>query len=152
MDHFTPKHLFFQISEIKKKEGITCCALRCNNPANKRKRGLCHKHYSRHRKIVDPVYDRFMNFKNNPKRRHKGEGIEFTITLQEFRHFCQRTGYIIQKGKRGYNCTIDRRCPVHGYHIWNIQILSIRSNIRKYHDHDKIFTNPSEDYLDDLPF
>lgn len=151
---FTPKHLLFKTSENKKQEGVFCCAIKCKNKPNKRKRGLCHKHYHVHRRIVDPIYDRWVNFKGNAaKRPWKGSiGIPFTVTLQEFRDFCQRTGYIIKKGMRGMNCTLDRIENKEGYHIWNIQIKSIAANIRKYHDHDKHFTELPEDDPDYLPF
>ncbi len=148
MEIFIPKKLNFQISEQKKKTGIECCAYGCKNKSNKRKRGLCHKHYHIYRRIIDPIYDRFVNFRGNALRRKK----EFTITLQEFREWCTKTGYIIQKGKRGRNCTIDRIKNQYGYHIWNIEIKSNLANIRKYHDHDKHFTELSPEDPDYLPF
>lgn len=132
-EHFTPKHLFFKISEAKKIEGRQCCAYGCKNKPNPRKSGLCHKHYARHRRIVDPVYDRYVNFKNNALRRCK----DFTITLNEFRKFCNDTGYILKKGMRGRNCTIDRIKNNVGYHIGNIQILRMDKNLEKYHKIDK---------------
>jgi len=154
MEHFTPKHLAFQVSESKKKAGIFCCAYGCKNSANKKKRGLCHKHYNIHRRIVDPVYNRYHNFKNNAAKRpwHGEIGIPFEITLEEFREFCQRTGYIIQKGKRGRNCTIDRVKNEFGYYIWNIEIRSHEANVRKYHREDKHFTELDPEDEDYLPF
>lgn len=148
MDFFTPKHLTFQTSQAKKAAGVFCCAYGCKNSAIAKKRGLCHTHYSRYRRIVDPVYNRYVNFKGNALRRKK----EFTITLQEFRKFCAETGYIICKGKRGRNCTIDRIRNWEGYNINNIQILSIGSNLDKYHKHDKHCTELPEDDPDYLPF
>lgn len=115
------------LSHRKKIEGIYCCAYSCRNKPVAKKAGLCHKHYARRIKERDKVYDRYANFKRNALRRGK----EFTITLDEFRFFCQRTGYIINKGYRGMNATIDRRCNIHGYHIWNIQILTLSQNSRK---------------------
>lgn len=154
MEVFVPKHLQFQVSEIKKKLGVFCCAIACRNKPCKRKRGLCHKHYSIYRRIVDPVYNRYENFKKNAAKRpwNGGIGIPFSITLQEFREFCQRTGYIIQKGKRGRNCTIDRVINTEGYHIWNIEIRSNEANVRKYHNHDKHFTELDPEDEDYLPF
>ena len=134
---FVPKALKFVVSAIKKQQGIHCCAYGCKNKPNERKRGLCHKHYHIHRRIIDPVYDRFVNFRGNAKKRRNGVGIEFTITLQEFRDFCERTGYIVKKGMRGKNCTVDRIKNEFGYHIWNIQLINNEANIRKYHDVDK---------------
>ena len=145
-NYFTPKHLQFKTSEAKKKQGNYCCAYGCDKLPNAKKKGLCHMHYKRYRRIADPVYDRYVNFKGNALRRCK----EFTITLQEFRDFCTKEGYIISKGKRGYNCTIDRIENQHGYHIWNIQILSMANNIKKYNNEDKHFTElptTDEDYI-----
>lgn len=115
------------LSENKKERGRYCCAYACYNKPVAKKGGLCHKHYRRKRREIDPVAVRFNNFKGNAKKRRK----VFTITLEEFRGFCKRTGYIIESGKRGQNATIDRRCNAHGYHIWNIQILSLTDNCKK---------------------
>lgn len=140
---FTPKHINFKISEAKKLAGIHCCAYGCKNDPIKKKCGLCHKHYSIHSRIKDPVLNRYVNFRGNALRREK----EFTITLQEFRDFCQKTGYIIEKGKRGRNCSIDRINNNQGYHIENVQIMSAINNTKKYHNEDKILTPDDEDYL-----
>jgi len=141
---FTPKHLNFKTSEVKKQKGIYCAAYGCKNPACAKKRGLCHKHYHVHRRMVDPVYNRFTDFRKNALKRCK----EFTITLEEFRGWCNETGYIITKGMRGFRCTIDRIDNRYGYHIWNIQILTHAMNIKKYHEVDKLLTqaieNPDE--------
>ena len=34
---FIPKHILFQISEPKKKEGVNCCAYGCKNKPNPKK-------------------------------------------------------------------------------------------------------------------
>lgn len=131
-------------SDNKKKKGCQCWAYKCKSPPAENKGGFCHKHYARHRKDLDPVYDRYANFKRNALRRGK----EFSITLIQFRSFCHCTGYILKKGMRGKNATIDRIDNRYGYHIWNIQILTNRQNIRKYYDHDRYIEN----VFDDVPF
>lgn len=131
---FTPKKLDFKISEAKRKAGKECCAYGCKSKPNEKKCGMCHKHYHIYRRIKDPVYDRFVNFKGNALRRKK----EFAITLQEFRDFCQEKGYIIKKGMRGRNCSIDRIDNKLGYSIGNIQILTMNRNLEKYHKIDKL--------------
>jgi len=140
MSVFVPKKILFQISQNKKKDGVYCCAISCRNKACAKKRGLCHKHYHRYRRIVDPVYNRYANFRQKALTRKK----EFTITLIEFRLFCEQTGYIINKGMRGYRYTVDRINNKYGYHIWNIQLLSMAENIEKYHEIDKLLTEPNE--------
>lgn len=145
---FVPKHINFKISEPKKIEGIFCCAYGCKNKPYPRKAGLCSKHYARHRRMIDPIYDRYANFKNNALRRCK----DFTITLEQFRGFCNETGYIIKKGMRGRNCTIDRINNNEGYHIWNIQILTLNKNIEKYNNVDKHYTELPPEHENYLPF
>lgn len=139
---FVPKSIHFCISEAKKKSGKECCAYNCKNSPIYKKRGLCHKHYQRYRRIIDPVYDRYHNFKHNALRRCK----EFTITLEEFRKFCIDTGYL-SKGKRGYRCTIDRIDNSIGYRIDNIQLLSNEMNIQKYHEVDKLLTEENNEEI-----
>ena len=115
------------LSPAKKKAGLFCCAYACSNDPIHKKGGLCHKHYSRKIRETDPVLARYGQFKGNAKKRRK----DFSITLEEFRSFCDRTGYIITKGRRGKAATIDRRCNSQGYHIWNIQILTLSQNSSK---------------------
>lgn len=122
--------------QSKKDKGVHCCAYGCTEKPVPKKGGLCHKHYRRKRRKKDPVYVRYNQFKGNAKKRgftanNPDQSRRFTITLKEFRAFCERTGYIIDKGRRGYSATIDRRCNAHGYHIWNIQLLTHSQNCRK---------------------
>jgi len=137
---FVPKKLAFKISEAKRIEKIYCCAYSCKSKPNAKKLGLCHKHYAIYRRIKDPVYDRYVNFKGNALRRGKS----FEITLQEFRDWCEEKRYIVDKGMRGKNCTIDRIRNWEGYNINNIQLLTNKANIEKYHKIDKL--------TDDCPF
>lgn len=117
----------FCISEAKKQAGRFCCAYNCTNEPIIRKGGLCHKHFARKRRELDPIYARFNQFKSNAKRRNKVN----SITLEQFRSFCERTGYLIEPGKRGQNATIDRIKNKYGYHIWNIQLLTNKQNASK---------------------
>jgi len=94
---FVPKSILFQVSETKKCAGVFCCALRCMEKPAPKKGGLCSHHYHVKRRIIDPVYDRYRNFKTKAKQRNK----DFTITLEEFRKFCEDNNYIIGKGRRG---------------------------------------------------
>lgn len=116
----------FSISKIKKAEGRHCCAYNCTNEPIKKKGGLCHKHYARKMREENPMYMRYNQFKSSAIQRGK----DFSITWEQFKRFCDRTGYL-KKGFRGRNATLDRRCNIHGYHIWNLQILSLVQNSRK---------------------
>jgi hypothetical protein len=115
------------LSQNKKDAGRFCCVYACQNEPEKKLGGLCFKHYQRKRRQADPVGVRFTQFRINALNRKK----EFTITLLEFRNFCQVTGYCIKKGRRGKNATIDRYCNAHGYHIWNIHLMTNSANASK---------------------
>jgi len=116
-----------KLSDIKKEKGVKCCAYGCSNKPAEKLGGLCYKHYQRQRRILDPVGVRYSQFKINALKRGK----VFEITLDEFRHWCKITGYCIVKGRRGKAATIDRRCNVHGYFIWNIQLMTLSRNASK---------------------
>jgi len=126
------KKVPFNISLAKKKQGKSCCAYGCNNEPVYKKGGLCHKHYKRKRRALDPVGVRYNMFKTNALKRNK----DFEISLEEFRNFCKETGYIINKGYRGFAATIDRIDNSKGYSMDNIQIMSMMANINKYNNHD----------------
>ena len=117
----------FKISLTKKAEGKYCCAYGCRGKPIKKKGGLCHKHYARKRRILAPIETRYFQAKSKAKQRN----IDFTITLNQFIWFCNKTGYLIDKYKRGLNASIDRRCSYQGYHIWNIQLLTMIQNRKK---------------------
>jgi len=53
---------------------------------------------------------------------------------------------------RGRNCTIDRVKNQYGYHIWNIQILTLNKNIEKYNNVDKHYTELPPEHENYLPF
>ncbi len=135
------------LSEKKKNKGVYCCAYACRNKPIKKLGELCPKHYWRKRRVIDPVYCRYNQFKGNAKRRGK----EFHVTLDQFRKWCKDNGYL-SKGMRGQNATIDRRCNCHGYYIWNMQLLSLVKNASKgnrFSGND--FTGPDLDG-EELPF
>lgn len=117
----------FRTSQTKKKAGRFCCAYACENKPIDKKGGLCHKHFARKRREEDPVGTRYLQFKGNARTRNK----VFTITPEQFNNFCEENQYIVKKGRRGQNATIDRIKNKFGYHIWNIQILTNRRNASK---------------------
>jgi len=121
------------ISEIKKQAKIHCCAFGCGNKPVVKLGGLCPKHYARKRREIDPVGVRYNQWKQKAKQRGKF----FDVTLKEFREFCEATGYCIVKGRRGKNATIDRPDNKQGYTKTNMQLLTLRDNIKKYHELDK---------------
>lgn len=115
-----------ELSKNKKNAGVFCCAYACSNKPVKKKGGLCHKHYTRKRRKLDPVATRYGQMVGNAKKR----GLNICFDLNEFRDWCLRTGYL-KKGVRGFAASIDRRCNLHDYHLWNMQIITSRANAKK---------------------
>lgn len=64
----------------------------------------------------------------------KNRGIPFSLTKQQFKKFCDETGYLMVKGKRSSDQTVDRIDNNKGYEDGNIQMLSSKSNIQKFRE------------------
>lgn len=117
----------FQI--VKHRTRGVCIALRCTNTCRS---NLCPKHAHRLRKFRDPVAYTYNLLKSNARRRGKA----FDLTLEEFRAFCDRTGYLAKKGKHSYSFSIDRIDPLRGYSADNIQILRLSTNsVKRWEDY-----------------
>ena len=117
----------FKISHAKKVQGIFCCAYGCTNKPIKKKGGLCHKHYARKLRHIDPVQVRYNQMRSKAKQR----GLKVLFNLSKFRDWCEQKGYIVVKGCRGRNMTIDRIDNNQNYTIENIQLLTHRQNASK---------------------
>jgi hypothetical protein len=128
---------------IENKHPKICCAYRCkNNKVNTDR--FCSKHRKRWQKETNPESYFFNLLKSNAKRRQK----DFQLTLEEFKQFCLETNYLELKGKTAKSASIDRIRSHEGYHINNIQVLSLSNNSKKMHD-DKKNNQPDEE---DCPF
>lgn len=57
--------------------------------------------------------------------------IGFFITFEEFVKFIVDTEYMLRKGRRKFDLTIDRVIPQLGYRAGNLQILTNQENARK---------------------
>lgn len=135
------------LSQIKKRQGVYCCAYGCKEPPQKKKGGLCHKHYKRNLREKDPILVRYMDLKESCKRR----GYKVYFSLKEFRFWCSFTGYL-KKGRRGLSATIDRRCNIHGYYLWNMQLMSNRMNASKGNRHSGNNFTREHHFAKDIPF
>lgn len=54
--------------------------------------------------------------------------LPFTLTLAEFKVFCQQSGYLERRGNQAGDLTIDRIDWNYGYSIDNIQVLTHEEN------------------------
>ena len=112
------------IVDRKKRGQCTCDG--CWRQAAKRT-SLCNKH-SRLRKIEKNPYVFYLG---ELRRRAKRRGKPCTLTVQEFRDFCVRTGYLHSKGVNAGDSHIDRIDPDLWYENSNIQMLTNTENLKK---------------------
>lgn len=104
-----------------------CVVIQCKNSSGKGNR-FCFKHKREWQKINNPLRYWFDVLRQNAKRRAK----EFTLTIEEFKEFCEREKYLEYKGRANAgNYTIDRRNDKLGYTKDNIFVLTLSQNSRK---------------------
>lgn len=100
---------------------------------NKAKTGhYCYSCVRRKYNQRHPLRNAYHVLKNNAKRRGK----PFTITMDEWLQWCKKHDYTPTGGKPSWpefrsRPSVDRIKSRYGYHIWNIQKLSVSDNSKK---------------------
>jgi ribosomal protein L24 len=90
-------------------------------------RDICGMHHTRQVRKNNPIRASFVALKSNAKRR----GHSFSLTIEEFTQFCYETNYIAGKGRSKKSFSIDRIDPAKGYHLDNLQMLTVSENSKK---------------------
>lgn len=67
---------------------------------------------------------------NKLRQRAKERGHEFSLTYEQYEQFAKTTGYAELKGKHPYSLSINRKNPALGYHIDNIETVTLSMNTR----------------------
>lgn len=75
----------------------------------------------------NPLKAAFKTLRNHAKERAK----DFSLTFEQFKAFAIKTDYLKRKGKTSLSLQIDRVDNSKGYHIWNMQAITLRENTRK---------------------
>lgn len=117
----------FKIIPSKKEKGL-CVAYGCKSTHTQKDR-FCSKHRHRQQKWKDPVKYCFNRKKNNARTR----GVQWNLSLEEFREFCEEHKYLEKTGRTASSASIDRIDPSIGYTKENLQILSLSDNTKKMH-------------------
>jgi hypothetical protein len=109
----------------KHRSGI-CIAAFCNKRSQGRM--LCSTCRSTKQRQQNPLKYYYSTLRFNAKRRNKS----FSLTLEEFKAFCDKTNYLkFKKGRNADSITIDRIVASKGYEAGNIQVLTNSANVRK---------------------
>lgn len=80
----------------------------------------------------------------------KKRDLPFTITLDEFKEFCAKTGYLERRGNQPEDLTIDRIDWNGGYHISNLRVLTHEENSNQGSDNRP--RDERSEASDDEPF
>lgn len=88
---------------------------------------LCPRHYSWWDRVNRPLARYYVDMKAKAKAR----GIEFDLTLEEFRTIVTQQNYMDAKGNKKMCLHLDRIDPTQGYTAWNVQILTCSDNVAK---------------------
>lgn len=104
-------------------------------------RTICNKCRTRNYREKYPLKYIYDTVKANAKRRGK----EFTLTLEQFSTFCNKTGYDAKKGKTSDSLSIDRRNPLNGYSEDNIRAITLSDNT-------KVMNDPTYEVKEICPF
>lgn len=105
-----------RLSSIKR--GI-CVHWGCSRPAREGRKD-CNTCAKRKTRMNNPLKYAFNNVRDCARQRK----IPFLLTLEEFKAFCDRTGYLTKKGREFDDLTIDRIDPSKPYQTDNIRALS----------------------------
>jgi len=132
----------------KRKQGL-CAAYYCNNKKAPT-RAICHKHRARRLKELNLLRYTYDLLRSNAKRR----GHEISLTLEEFKRFCDENNYLELKGRAKGKMSIDRKRSSEGYHYHNIKIMEYGANSAKgaADDVDPLDELEEAEEWDDLPF
>jgi len=119
---FPHKYLFKEVSEKTRLSNIragVCIHWGCARPARTGRRDCetckCRKHRLKH-----PYKYAFRTVRQSARKR----SIPFLLTFEEFKSFCEKTGYLSKKGKEFTDLTIDRIDPSKPYQADNIRVLT----------------------------
>lgn len=73
-----------------------------------------------------PISYHFAKLRNRAKERGK----EFTLTLEQYTHFWNSSGYAERRGKTAESLSINRKDNSRGYHFDNIEAIPLTYNAR----------------------
>lgn len=106
---------------------------------------LAQKKAQRKYRLKNPHRYVYLNSKHNAKKRN----IEFTLSYEDFLEEISGTLYILHRGIKPYNLTLDRKDETKGYVKGNIQVIPNKDNLKKRQDFYRQLNSMD---CSDLPF
>jgi len=137
---FPHKYLSKVVSEKTRLSNIragVCSHWGCARPARSDSHKDCHTCAKRKTRMKHPLKYTYSNIKDSARKRK----VTFNLTLDEFKAFCDRTGYLTKKGREFEDLTIDRIDSSKPYQADNIRALTWIDNCSQKLEN---MTNPAE--------
>jgi cytochrome c oxidase assembly protein Cox11 len=131
-------------SKKPKSTSKKCCVKYCRHRVrSSEKSNKCAKHRSAAFKEKFPLKYYFNILKQTAKRR----GLAFTLVYLDYECLCKKTGYDVNRGKTKDSLSIDRVNNKRGYHLDNVQIITLSANSSKQHRKQFVpyFREPAEE-------
>ena len=110
-------------------KGDTCNGEGCSNVL-KDNSLLCSTCRDRKYRALNPIRWLFYKNKNNAKSR----GINWWLTFEEFKEFCEETMYHLTVGRSADGMTINRMKEELGYQKGNIEVITLADNVRQQNE------------------
>ncbi len=123
-------------ANAKRKRGV-CVTPKCRKPP-KGSGFCCAMCVDRKWRAKHPEHHLWNNLKKSAKRRK----VPFTLTLDEFKAFCAKTGYHLKVGRDPLSASCDRIRDAEGYHADNIRCLEFGLNSGRPKERNKTETEP----------
>ncbi len=102
-----------------------CIVQGCDRLRSNKGDRYCFTHSQRIAAHLNPVAHQYHRLKNAAKRRK----IPFLLTKEEWRGFCEATGYMKNRNvPRAEMPSVDRREDDGPYALWNIRVLTVAEN------------------------
>jgi hypothetical protein len=114
-------------TEARKRKAGLCARYGCLSKAGCHKK-YCPKHHHQALKRRDPISYIY----SHRKQRAKARGHAWDLTLENFRDWCEWTGYHLKTGRTPESASIDRKLNQYGYHVWNLACIPLGANAAKY--------------------
>lgn len=106
-----------------------CRSRNCRGLVNQKKEHspFCSRCRRNRWKLKFPLHYSFSNLRKRARQRGK----DFSLTREQYVEFAIKTDYARLKGKSSLSLSINRKNNNEGYHLWNVEAITLSANSRK---------------------
>jgi hypothetical protein len=124
-----PHHYLTKPTHPEKKAKGKCVSHGCRR-RHAKDRNRCETCKSRLYRLNHDAHYAYGNLRSSARKRR----IKFLLTFEQFKAFCDATGYLEKRGKDPMSASIDRIRTSGPYEVGNIRILTYADNVSHKHE------------------